>query len=121
MARPTGSYSYASEQQEIADSLGFKSADTAMLDLYYRDSTCSEIAEKFGLLRKHTVINRLKKLGVKMRPRGGKNCRVKISFNAYVDIMTGGDSAVCLAKKYGISKPTVLKIKRGYVGFILSV
>lgn len=108
------SYAYKAEQDKIAQELGYKDAEEAMVGLYKKDPSLSKIATKFKVSYP-TVSRRLKILGVEISGRGGPNRKTSITRAMYDDIMSGKYKNKTMALRCGISEPIVSKIKHGYV------
>ena len=65
-------FCYYDEKKEIADNLGYDFVDDAIVDFYTGwNKSLREIGEIFNCDRK-TIALRLKQLGIKRKPKGGK-------------------------------------------------
>lgn len=85
-----------------------------MLTLFNHGATPAQIAERFDMTAMN-VRGRLKIMGAKMRPHGGRRTGVKWPREKYERFMQTEGTFTELAAMFGVSAPTAAKIKRGYV------
>ncbi len=116
--KPKGTYSDGAEQLKIAEGLGYKTVAQAMIHEYKKYQSCKKMEPIFGITE-DGINKRLRALGVKMRKRGWSKPAVKVTRDGYIDICFSDEKTAVIAVRHGISIPTILKIRRGYVPNII--
>ena len=104
-----GEVRYQDEQDEIAN--GDVRKD--ICKRYKRGESTYDIAKVYGVAGP-TIRYRLKAWGVKLRTQGGSNTKLTVTKKWYNDLMKENGTYASIAEKYGVSAPTVSKLKNGY-------
>ena len=110
-------YDYYEDKLKIANDLGYKFVDDAIIDLYEnKKNSAEQIGNIFGVTGT-AILMRLEKLHIKRRSQGSSNFKYNKEIREKIKSeMKEGKKRTDIAKKYGCSLATMYNIMKDYKG-----